>query len=74
MSQNAMTGVPHARHRRMPKAEYWAYFSLILAISLPWALAQWVISLFRPVPAIREGVLHAAWSRARILTPRIFSA
>lgn len=74
MSQNAIEGAGHTHHARMPKAEYWVYFSLILAISLPWALAQWLVSLVRPVPAIREGVLHAAWSQARILTPRIFSA
>ena len=74
MSQNTIEGTPHARIRRMPGAEYWAYFSLILAISLPWAIALWFVSLFRPVPAIREGVFAAAWSQARILTPKIFSA
>ncbi|WP_230374210.1 cytochrome PufQ [Pontivivens ytuae] len=65
---------PH-RHRRMPRAEYWVYFSLIFAISLPLALAMWLAGLVGPSRRIGErGVIHHAWSQARIITPQIFSA
>ncbi|MFK7837151.1 MAG: cytochrome PufQ [Sulfitobacter sp.] len=64
---------PKARHAA-PMREYYVYFAVIFAATLPLAILTWVLTAARRMQLPERGPIKAAWSQARIITPRIFSA
>ena len=57
-----------------PMREYYVYFAIIFAATLPLTILTWVLSAARRMELPERGPVKAAWSQARIITPRIFSA
>lgn len=73
----AMTDFAHRRRRRATGAEYWLYFGLVFAISLPVALLRRLLPVRPgPVAAPRSGrtILGDARSMAESVVPMLFSA
>jgi len=68
------TPVRERRTSSVPKREYYAYFALIFAATLPLSILTWVLSAARRMALPERGPIKAAWSQAQIITPRIFSA
>ncbi|MBJ3761447.1 protein pufQ [Maribius pontilimi] len=62
------------RARANPKAEFYAYFALIFAATLPLAILTWALTAARQMTLPEKGPIKRAWSQARIITPMIFSA
>ena len=61
------------RSTTVPRREYYAYFALIFAATLPLSLLTWALkTLRRELP--EKGPIASAWTQARIITPHIFSA
>lgn len=54
--------------------EYYVYFAVIFAATLPLTCLTWVLTVLRRMELPERGPIKAAWSQARIITPRIFSA
>ena len=79
MTDMTTDSVPHtqsparAKHGP-PMREYYVYFAIIFAATLPLALLTWVLTTARRMELPERGPIKAAWSQARIITPRIFSA
>ncbi len=73
MSDHA-TDAPLARPSRNSKAEFRVYFALIFLATLPLAVLTWALSMLRQGRLPAKGPVARAWSQARIITPRIFSA
>ena len=67
------TDLPIAR-TKPPKAEFYTYFALIFAATLPLAALTWLLAAARQGRLPEKGPLARAWSQARIITPMIFSA
>jgi hypothetical protein len=57
-----------------PMREYYVYFAVIFLATLPLASLTWLLSAARRMELPERGPIKAAWSQARIITPRIFSA
>lgn len=57
-----------------PMREYYVYFAVIFAATLPLTILTWILSAARRMELPERGPIKAAWSQARIITPRIFSA
>ncbi|MEM9966917.1 MAG: cytochrome PufQ [Pseudomonadota bacterium] len=57
-----------------PMREYYVYFALIFAATLPLSVLTWMLTAARCMSLPEKGPIKAAWSQARIITPRIFSA
>ena len=57
-----------------PMREYYVYFAIIFAATLPLTILTWTLSAARRMELPERGPIKAAWSQARIITPRIFSA
>jgi len=60
----------HAGRQR----EYYAYFAIIFAATLPLSILTWCLTAARRMELPASGPVKSAWSQARIITPRIFSA
>lgn len=68
-------GGPVIRQRHAaPRGEYYAYFAIIFLATLPLALLTWALTAARGLALPEKGPLARAWTQARIITPRIFSA
>ena len=66
---------PNVRSRHAaPMREYYVYFAIIFTATLPLALLTWVLTCARRLELPERGPIKAAWSQARIIVPRIFSA
>lgn len=66
---------PAIRTRQVaPRREYYAYFALIFAATLPLALVTWALGGLRRMEWPAKGPVARAWTQARIITPQIFSA
>ncbi|APE45720.1 protein pufQ (plasmid) [Sulfitobacter alexandrii] len=63
-------------HRRSgpPMREYYVYFAVIFVATLPLTCLTWALTVARRMELPERGPVKAAWSQARIITPRIFSA
>ncbi len=57
-----------------PMREYYVYFAVIFAATLPLTFLTWTLSALRRMELPERGPIKSAWSQARIITPRIFSA
>ncbi len=57
-----------------PRREYYAYFAIIFAATLPLAFLTWMLTALRRMELPEKGPLACAWTQARIITPHIFSA
>lgn len=57
-----------------PRAEFIFYFVIIFAAVLPWAFLAWAMEALRRGDFGTKGPWARAWSQARVITPRIFSA
>lgn len=69
------TPLAQSRTRIAPnKREYYVYFAVIFAATLPLSLLTWVLSAARRMELPEKGPIKAAWAQANIITPRIFSA
>ena len=67
------TDTPLARTKAAPpKREYYAYFGLIFAATLPLSILTWLLSAARRMELPEKGPIAKAWSQARIITPHIF--
>jgi len=64
----------HGAHRAPGQREYWAYFGLIFAATLPLACLTWSLTALRQMRLPEKGPIRRAWSQANIITPIIFSA
>jgi hypothetical protein len=62
------------RKSHAPMREYYVYFAVIFAATLPLTILTWVLTVARRMELPERGPIKAAWSQARIITPRIFSA
>lgn len=62
-----------SRHA-VPTREYYVYFAVIFAATLPLSFLTWGLSAARRMELPSQGPIKAAWSQAQIITPRIFSA
>ncbi len=71
---NQMAPMAQARGHVQPKAEFYAYFALIFAATLPLACLTWALTAGRQMRLPQKGPIARAWSQARIITPMIFSA
>ena len=60
------------RSKRIPRAEYWIYFSLLFAVLLPATIIKHTVSFFTG-SAAEEGVLRDAMSSAHTAASMIFS-
>ena len=67
------TDLPIAR-TKPPMAEFYTYFALIFAATLPLAALTWALAAARQGRLPEKGPVARAWSQARIITPMIFSA
>lgn len=56
------------------KREYYAYFAIIFAATLPLSCLTWVLTAARRMELPASGPIRSAWKQAQIITPRIFSA
>ena len=65
---------PQARAHRPPRTEFYVYFAIIFAATLPLATLTWVLQALRSMSLTDKGPVARAWSQARIITPMIFSA
>ncbi|MFC6640046.1 protein pufQ [Sulfitobacter sp. JBTF-M27] len=65
---------PHRAKSGPPMREYYVYFAIIFAATLPLTILTWVLSTARRMELPERGPIKAAWSQANIITPRIFSA
>jgi len=68
------TIVKERRTSHVPTREYYAYFAVIFAATLPLSFLTWGLSAARRMELPERGPIKAAWSQAQIITPRIFSA
>lgn len=68
------TPTPPRRTSMVPKREYYAYFAVIFAATLPLSFLTWGLSAARRLELPERGPVKSAWSQAQIITPRIFSA
>lgn len=62
------------RTRRPPKAEFYAYFALVFAATLPLSCLTWALQAARQLSLPERGPIARAWTQARLITPMIFSA
>jgi hypothetical protein len=68
-------GPTHARAKNhAPMREYYVYFAVIFAATLPLTCLTWTLTTLRRMELPESGPVKSAWSQARIITPRIFSA
>ncbi len=75
MTTDTMRAEPASRTKSgPPMREYYVYFAIIFAATLPLTILTWVLSAARRMELPERGPIKAAWSQARIITPRIFSA
>ena len=65
---------PALRASKPPKAEYSAYFALIFAAALPFAVVRWAAHGLAGVDTPNRGPVARALTQARTITPMIFSA
>ncbi len=63
-----------ARSHKPPRTEFYIYFAIIFAATVPLALLSWGLQSLRSGRIARRGPVARAWSQARIITPMIFSA
>jgi hypothetical protein len=59
---------------RRPTTEFYVYFAIIFAATLPLATLTWALAAFKSRSLTDKGPVARAWSQARIITPMIFSA
>ena len=65
---------PIARPARTSRTEFRVYFAVIFLATLPLAALTWALALLKGGRLPERGPIARAWSQARIITPRIFSA
>ncbi|NCO20675.1 MAG: protein pufQ [Rhodobacterales bacterium] len=70
----AQTTETMIRSRKAPRTEFYVYFALIFAATLPLACLTWGLSAARQMSLPSKGPIARAWGQARIITPAIFSA
>lgn len=74
MTTDTVHATPSRTKHGPPMREYYVYFAVIFAATLPLTILTWVLSAARRMELPERGPVKAAWSQARIITPRIFSA
>lgn len=72
MTSNIHMGAP--ARRTTGRGEYYAYFAVIFAATLPLACLTWALKAARQMRVPARGPVRSAWSQAQIITPMIFSA
>lgn len=73
-TNNHQETVTRTAHHAPSKREYYTYFAVIFAATLPLSFLTWALSAARRMELPERGPVKAAWSQAQIITPRIFSA
>jgi PufQ cytochrome subunit len=70
---NSGSGAQHVPHRT-PHAEFYAYFTVIFLVAIPFAILGWVARLVitRQMPEMNP--IYRAWVDAGAITPSIFRA
>jgi PufQ cytochrome subunit len=68
------TGDTHHAAHRTPHAEFYAYFTVIFLVAIPFAILGWVARLVitQKMPAMNP--IFRAWADAGAITPSIFRA
>ncbi|SEM62837.1 PufQ cytochrome subunit [Loktanella fryxellensis] len=56
------------------RREFYVYFALIFAATLPLCLLMWALKAARRMEIPEKGPVASAWTQARIITPHIFTA
>lgn len=75
MTTHIATDTAPARRRQTAHMrEYYVYFALIFAITVPTAVLTWGLKVLRQRRLPSKGPIKSAWSQAQIITPMIFSA
>lgn len=74
MTTDTIGAQPSRTKSGPPMREYYVYFAIIFAATLPLTILTWALSTLRRMELPERGPIKAAWSQARIITPRIFSA
>lgn len=62
------------RSHKPPRTEFYVYFAIIFAATLPLAVLTWALSAVKAGGLPERGPVARAWSQARIITPMIFAA
>ena len=63
-----------ARAHKPPRVEFYVYFGIIFAATLPLACLTWALSALKSASLPERGPIARAWTQARLITPMIFSA
>ena len=71
---NSTIDAARAHGHRAPRAEFYAYFVVILMGALPIALLTWTASVLRHGRRPARGPFASAWFDAKAITPLIFRA
>ncbi|MEH6773201.1 MAG: cytochrome PufQ [Cereibacter changlensis] len=71
---NSPVHAARAHGHRAPRAEFYAYFVVILMGALPVALLTWMASVVRHGRLPARGPFASAWFDAKAITPLIFRA
>ena len=78
MKQTVVRDFSVSQYRKTIKLEYRVYFALIFIISIPLAVASWILHFllkgFNHESEQNEGILKRAWGHAQVITPMIFTA
>jgi PufQ cytochrome subunit len=70
----AGTGDAHHVPHRTPHTEFYAYFTVIFLVAIPFAILGWIARLVvaQKMPAMNP--ISRAWADAGAITPSIFRA
>ena len=74
MTTDTLRETPSKTRSGPPMREYYVYFAVIFLATLPLSFLTWALAAARRFELPEKGPLKSAWSQARIITPRIFSA
>jgi hypothetical protein len=73
--QTANSGHVQAHHpQRTPHAEFYAYFTLIFLVAIPFACIGWVVRAVTTGRVPEMNAISRAWADAGAITPSIFRA
>ena len=74
MMADQTTNMAMHRTAKPPRTEFYVYFAIIFAATIPLAALTWALAALKGGRLPAKGPLARAWSQARIITPMIFSA
>ncbi|MGL5009701.1 MAG: cytochrome PufQ [Paracoccaceae bacterium] len=74
MTNSGSHAEPQTHGHRAPRAEFYAYFTMIFLAALPFACLAWVARLVTTGKVPAKNPVSRAWADAGAITPSIFRA